>query len=355
MGSREEYAQTFKSVLLAIFGLRATVNTKVGNDYVRGISGGQRKRVSIAEAMLTRARVACHDNATRGLDASTSLEYVRSLRTATDLADMTTIVSLYQAGEGLFQEFDKVCLIYEGKMIYFGPRDAAFDYFYNLGYEPQPRQTTPDFLCSITDPLARIERKDFDGSRPKTASEFAQAWQESELGKRNIKQVHDAMDTHTDEGVHDYRKSAKSERVRGLSRKAAADTADKHANPYVISYWQQTQLCIKRRIQLAKGDLPSLLIPIIASIIQAIIIGSTFFRISNSTSGFFSRGGVILYVFLNFSTLSLDFANCARPYTASLSCLMPYKLSPKSLLPTLNARSLFVNVDMQWYIQVAIH
>ena len=65
LGSREEYVKTLKAVQLAIFGLRHTVNTKVGNDYVRGISGGQRKRVSIAEAFVARAKVTCHDNSTR--------------------------------------------------------------------------------------------------------------------------------------------------------------------------------------------------------------------------------------------------------------------------------------------------
>ena len=65
LGSRADYIKTVKAVQLTIFGLRNTVNTKVGGDYVRGISGGQRKRVSIAELMVTRAKVACHDNSTR--------------------------------------------------------------------------------------------------------------------------------------------------------------------------------------------------------------------------------------------------------------------------------------------------
>lgn len=55
---------------------------------------------------------------------------------------MTTIVSIYQAAENLYNLFDKVCLIYEGRQIYMGPRDAAKEYFQSLGYEPQPRQTT---------------------------------------------------------------------------------------------------------------------------------------------------------------------------------------------------------------------
>jgi len=213
--TREEYVKTLKAVMLAIFGLRHTVDTKVGGDYVRGISGGQRKRVSIAELIMTRAKVACHDNSTRGLDASTSLEYVQSLRVVADIARVTTVVSIYQAAESLYKLFDKVCLIYEGRMIYYGPRQQAGEYFHSLGYEPQRRQTTPDFLCSITDPNARVETENFSGYRPKTSSEFAQAFLDSQIGKENLHQVSLAKEHFTPEGVQNYRESAKKEVVTG--------------------------------------------------------------------------------------------------------------------------------------------
>ena len=61
---------------------------------------------------------------------------------------MTTIVSIYQAGENLYSLFDKVCVINEGRMAYFGPADTARQYFIDMGYEPANRQTTPDFLVS---------------------------------------------------------------------------------------------------------------------------------------------------------------------------------------------------------------
>lgn len=63
---------------------------------------------------------------------------------------MTTVVSIYQAGEQLFKLFDKVCIIYDGKMAYFGPVREAKRYFMDMGYEPQNRQTTPDFLVTGT-------------------------------------------------------------------------------------------------------------------------------------------------------------------------------------------------------------
>lgn len=87
-------------------------------------------------------------SSTRGLDASTALEYVRALRIATDVAHVSTVVSIYQAGESLYQHFDKVCVIYEGRMAYFGRADQARQYFIDLGYEPANRQTTADFLVA---------------------------------------------------------------------------------------------------------------------------------------------------------------------------------------------------------------
>jgi len=87
-------------------------------------------------------------SSTRGLDASTALEFVQALRLGTDIARLTTIVSIYQAGEQLYDLFDKVCVIAEGRMAYFGPANAARQYFIDMGYEPHNRQTTADFLLA---------------------------------------------------------------------------------------------------------------------------------------------------------------------------------------------------------------
>ena len=87
-------------------------------------------------------------SSTRGLDSSTALEFVRAIRIATDVARISNIVSIYQAADSLYEHFDKVCVIYEGRMAYFGRADQARQYFIDLGYEPAPRQTTSDFLLA---------------------------------------------------------------------------------------------------------------------------------------------------------------------------------------------------------------
>jgi ATP-binding cassette, subfamily G (WHITE), member 2, SNQ2 len=99
-------------VLTTIFGLRHVKNTPVGDASIRGVSGGEKKRVSISEALATRSLITSWDkcvlpavallysnlgySSTRGLDASTAVEFVRALRIATDTFRLTTIVSIYQ-------------------------------------------------------------------------------------------------------------------------------------------------------------------------------------------------------------------------------------------------------------------
>lgn len=290
LGSRQEAIQNTRDVLVSLFGLRHTLNTKVGNDIVRGVSGGERKRVSIAELMTTGAKITAHDNSSRGLDASTALEYVRSLRIATDIGNLTTIVSIYQCGEHLYEHFDKICLIYAGRMVYFGPRGDAVQYFIDMGYKPQPRQTSADFLVAVTDPLGRFYQEDVDEkSVPKTADEMAAAFEKSELGKRNHEEVRKYKQrAGKDKQLDEYKASAQAEKAKHVGK----------GSPYQISYAMMTKLCIKRRFRMNVGDSGTLMITSIAAIFQALIIGSVYFQMPKDTSGFFSRGGVIFFAIL---------------------------------------------------------
>jgi len=70
---------------------------------------------------------------TRGLDASTALDYAKSIRILTDVFRNTSFVSLYQAGEGIYNQFDKVLVIDEGRQVYFGPAKEARQYMVGLG------------------------------------------------------------------------------------------------------------------------------------------------------------------------------------------------------------------------------
>lgn len=133
--SRKQFVSHMTQVIMAVFGLSHTYNTKVGNDFVRGVSGGERKRVSIAEMALAGAPIACWDNCTRGLDAATALEFTKSLRMSSKLAGGCHVVAIYQASQAIFDIFDKAVVLYEGREIYFGPCNKAERYFSDMGWE----------------------------------------------------------------------------------------------------------------------------------------------------------------------------------------------------------------------------
>ncbi|EPQ31436.1 uncharacterized protein PFL1_00771 [Pseudozyma flocculosa PF-1] len=290
--SRSTYIKTTVEVLATILGLRHTYNTKVGNDLIRGVSGGERKRVSVAETLAARAKVVLFDNSSRGLDSSTALEFVKSLRIGTDLVNMTTVASIYQAGEGLTQLFDKVLVINEGKQVYFGPTSEAPEYFREMGYQPHNRQTTADFLVACTDAHGRETREGYEGRAPRTADEMARYWRESRQGQANRREVEEYLEqrkaSKDDEAVRRYKEVAREDKAQHTRTGSA----------YLISLPMQVRLAIKRRAQIVWGDLATQIIMSLAAIFQALITGSVFFQIANNTSGFFSRGGVIFFALL---------------------------------------------------------
>ncbi|KAJ7649975.1 ABC-2 type transporter-domain-containing protein [Roridomyces roridus] len=294
--SRDEYVASMVEILCTIFGLRHARHTPVGDNAIRGVSGGEKKRVSIAEALATRMRIGAWDNSTRGLDASTALEFGRALRIMTDIAHATTIVSIYQASETLYSLFDKVCVLSEGKMVYFGPADQARDYFLSLGYIPQAeRQTTPDFLVSVTDFAGRIVRPGLtpeeDKMRPRTSEELAAHFRQSALMEKNLADIAEynaECGAGNKERLEVYKESARAEHAKGARR----------ASPYTSSIFMQARAVMLRRVQIIMGAKAPTLINILTFVIQGTIVGSIFVNSPESTSAFFGRGGVMFFAIL---------------------------------------------------------
>ncbi len=187
--TRKQYAKHMTEVIMAVFGLTHTYNTKVGNDFVRGVSGGERKRVSIAEAALGGSPLQCWDNSTRGLDSATALEFVKTLRISTSLAGSTAAVAIYQASQSIYDIFDKVVVLYEGRQIYFGNTKTAKAFFVNMGFACPERATTGDFLTSLTNPAERNIREGFEHLVPRTPDDFAAVWQNSGERARLIQEI----------------------------------------------------------------------------------------------------------------------------------------------------------------------
>lgn len=100
--TRGRYATHLRDVVMKIFGISHTVNTVVGDNFVRGVSGGERKRVTIAEAALSFAPLQCWDNSTRGLDSANAFEFCRSLKNQAKYMGLSSFVAIYQASQDAY-------------------------------------------------------------------------------------------------------------------------------------------------------------------------------------------------------------------------------------------------------------
>jgi len=287
--SRNDYRQEFLKVVAKLFWIEHTLGTKVGDEFVRGVSGGEKKRVSIAEAMITKASIQCWDNSTKGLDASTALEYVQSLRSLTNMANISTSVALYQAGESLYDLFDKVVLIDEGRCLYYGPTEDAAAYFENLGFSRPARWTTADFLTSVTDEHEREIMPGYKDRIPRSAEQFEDAYRDSEVYKANV------MD------IEDFEKEIEQQRKERLDSQTKA-TKEKN---YTLPFYKQVTACTHRQFLIMFGDQQSLVGKWGGILFQALIVGSLFYNMPRNSAGVFTRGGVLFFMLLFNALLAL--------------------------------------------------
>ncbi|KIW29259.1 uncharacterized protein PV07_05084 [Cladophialophora immunda] len=289
--SKAEFKDRVIRLLLKMFNIEHTINTIVGNPFMRGVSGGERKRVSIAEMMVTRATVCCWDNSTRGLDASTALDYAKSLRIMTNIYKTTTFVSLYQASENIYSQFDKVIVIDQGRQVFFGPAKEARAYFEGLGFLEKPRQTTPDYLTGCTDEFEREYKPGRSPENaPSTPDSFVDAFNKSTFAEKLEKEM------------ADYRESIKEEKQIYDDFVAAHREAKRKHTPknsvYSVPFHLQIWALMQRQFLIKWQDKFSLAVSWITSLTIAIVVGTVWLNQPKTSAGAFTRGGVLFIALL---------------------------------------------------------
>ncbi|KAM5517453.1 ABC transporter [Fusarium oxysporum f. sp. phaseoli] len=287
--SPKQFARILRDVTMAMFRITHTINSKVGNDYIRGVSGGERKRVSIAEAALVRAKLQCWDNSTRGLDSDNAISFCETLRVQADIMDIAAVVAIYQAPQSAYDVFDNVTVLYEGRQIFFGPTKDARRYFESLGFESPERQTTADFLTSMTSPHERRIRPGWESQVPRTAAEFATRWQESSERKALLAQLAAYDQDHPrEERLQHFSASHKAERSK----------AQRLKSPYTIPYLRQVQLCLWRSWKRLVADPGFTIAQLLFNLVMGFVLGSMFYKLRDDTSSLYYRGGLIFFAML---------------------------------------------------------
>ncbi|CAI0473847.1 unnamed protein product [Linum tenue] len=171
--------------ILKILGLESCADIMVGNDMIRGISGGQRKRVTTGEMLVGPAKALFMDEISTGLDSSTTYQIVNSLKQYIHILDGTAVISLLQPPPETYDLFDNVILLSDGHVVYHGPRESVLEFFEHMGFKCPPRKGSADFLQEVT---SRKDQQQYWMHRETpyrfvTTIEFAEAFQSFHVGR----------------------------------------------------------------------------------------------------------------------------------------------------------------------------
>ncbi|KAK8490959.1 hypothetical protein V6N11_041868 [Hibiscus sabdariffa] len=129
-------------------GLERCQDTMIGGSFVRGVSGGERKRVCIGNEIIINPSLLFLDEPTSGLDSTTAL---RTIQTLQDIAEVgkTVITTIHQPSSRLFHKFDKLILLGKGSSLYFGKASEAMVYFSSIGCSPLIAMNPAEFLLDL--------------------------------------------------------------------------------------------------------------------------------------------------------------------------------------------------------------
>ncbi|TPX15449.1 uncharacterized protein E0L32_004429 [Thyridium curvatum] len=289
---KAKFKESVITMMLKMFNIEHTRKTVVGGHFVRGVSGGEKKRVSVAEMLCTNACILSWDNSTRGLDASTALDFVKSLRVQANLYKTTTFVSLYQASENIYKLFDKVLVIDAGQQVYFGPANEARGYFEGLGFAARPRQTTPDYVTGCTDEFEREYAAGYsEKNAPHDSMSLRKAFEESRFAADLAADM-----TKYKEGLaeeehkhQDFQVAVKESKQRGAKRSV-----------YNVPFQRQVWALMKRQFILKMQDKTALILSWLRSIVIGIVLATLYLRLGQTSASAFSKGG-LMFVSLLFN------------------------------------------------------
>eukprot|EP00736_Rhodelphis_marinus_P010117 Rmarinus@m.24807 len=250
------------NLLIDYLGLGKCADTRVGSIEMKGISGGERKRLSIGVEIINLPDLMFLDEPTSGLDASIALEVISSVRSITN-ENRTTFITIHQPSAELFQLFDKVVLLNKGETVYFGPASSIVDYFTSapLNYELARFENPADFIIKVS--VGKLMPK----------------------GDRSARQQQDLVNL--------FKASKRFKHISGECDRIANDDENPFGritpvpeNPVSQKVQAQT-LAHRTRVCLIREQLTQLQLK--KALISALFLGTVYFNVDDDRNGAFDR------------------------------------------------------------------
>ncbi|KAK7252305.1 hypothetical protein RIF29_36151 [Crotalaria pallida] len=267
-------------------GLQDAINTRIGGGWgSKGISGGQKRRVSICIEILTRPRLLFLDEPTSGLDSAAAYYVMKRIATLgqKDEIQRTIIASIHQPSSEVFQLFHNLCLLSSGRTVYFGPASSASEFFASNGFPCPP-------LHNPSDHLLKTINKDFD--------------QDNELGFA----VNGTIPT--EEAIQILQNSYKSsERNQEVQKEVASlsemGTSSKDKRKRHSNFLSQCLVLTRRSSVNMFRDLGYYWLRLAIYVALAISIATVFYDLGTSNGSIQDRGSLLMFEssFITFMTI----------------------------------------------------
>lgn len=222
--------------LMTTLGIKSAKDTYVGNAMVRGVSGGQKRRVTIGELAVCPRPIKLLDSISNGLDTATTYDIIRTMSAFMHRIGATYVVSLLQPPPDVFRLFDEIILLSEGHIIYHGPRDQVMQYFTALGYQCPEQIDEADFLQELPTPDGRRFI-----ARPKTPhapKALAAAWKDSALYRQMLSEM----------------RYPSLQDALSLQESNAKVWYQEYLEPFAGSFWFYFKLLLDRQLKVVARD-----------------------------------------------------------------------------------------------------
>ncbi|KAF9177957.1 hypothetical protein BGZ49_005468, partial [Haplosporangium sp. Z 27] len=310
--------------VIEMLGLSHCSDRRIGNVTARGISGGEKRRVSIALELITRPPILILDEPTSGLDSYSAHKVVEQLCKLAASKTTTVILTIHQPRSDIFSMFNQTLVVSKGEALYFGAADAAAEYFNRRGLHCPPNYNIADYLLDIATDQKLVESvssyQGNDNENPGITSGHQIHVSGETISRRvnghtngstsNNMSSGDSTHISTGVGPSSYEASMRigevnsSESSKEYMSETEIETRQKTVYP--TSFLTQLHVIMKRDFQTLIRDRSLLILHLAVSIILGLFVGGLYFRVPSNLAGFQNRAGSLFFMLalLGFSSIS---------------------------------------------------
>ncbi|KAM6346628.1 broad substrate specificity ATP-binding cassette transporter ABCG2 isoform 2-T2 [Podargus strigoides] len=268
-------------------GLSKVADSKVGTQFTRGVSGGERKRTNIGMELITDPAILFLDEPTTGLDASTANAVLLLLKRMAKQGK-TIIFSIHQPRYSIFRLFDNLTLLAAGRVLYHGPAQHAIGYFQSIGYECEPYNNPADFFLDVIngDSTAVAMSKTDETNTESTA-------ERTEYDKTLAEKL---AEKYSNSAYYQETKAVLENTSLGNKKKTKAVFRQ---ITYANSFLHQLKWVSKRTFKNLVGNPQASIAQVCVTIFLGLIVGCIFFGLKEDSAGLQNRVGAMFFLTTN--------------------------------------------------------